>query len=46
LLLKTVSRDYVEVLYNDGAGQIVIICVVLVVVVAWLLGDAICDIKV
>jgi Flp pilus assembly protein TadB len=46
LMLKLLSKSYVEVLYMSSIGKTVMFCVAIMIFVAWFLGDCICDIKI
>ena len=46
LMLKMLSKSYVDVLYTSSVGKTVMFCVAIMIFVAWFLGDCICDIKI
>lgn len=45
LMIKSISKDYIDVIYNTRAGFWVVICVTLAMLLAWLLGNALTNIS-
>lgn len=45
LMLKSISYEYIRVLYDTRAGQIVSVAVAVAILAAWILGDRLCQVK-
>lgn len=44
-LLKTISYEYVRVLYTTRPGQIISACAAAAILISWILGDRLCSVK-
>lgn len=46
IMIKELSKEYIDVLYNTRAGMIVVICVSGAILLSWVLGNRLCKIDI